>query len=387
MAGGSAQARHGAPVKRFLKNGLLSAISRTTGRTAVLLASEASRDAGILSVVAPYRVNGDTLTIHVSDPVPGEMRVIFKGTSDDAEAPCRFEYASPGPLSLQLRDGMLSFAGRQLCSVSNGRRITARRFSVHLELVDESGGVHRRATSHYLPRDGQTVDESYYSGEDYVDYEAESAAVHRDVLELVRRHHVEGPVLEVGCATGGTLAALRQAGLDGCGLDLSAWAVERARVRLGDVVWQCDVERDPLPAAVESRGPFKCVVLASVLEHFADPRGVLAKLGGLTAPGATLIVITTNADSLTHRVLGPDWEGYFDWTHKSVDVVTAGTLRCWLADLGWATRELRTWHLWDGSSDPTHATLRDWYTADARFRALLSERDLGDFITCVAVRA
>jgi 2-polyprenyl-3-methyl-5-hydroxy-6-metoxy-1,4-benzoquinol methylase len=375
-------------MKQLLKRSLLTAISRATGRTAVLLASEASCDAGILSVVSPYRVNGDTLTIQIADAAAGEMRVSFKGIADNGnQAACRFEYASPGPLSLNLCDGALSFAGRPVGNVTSGSRINARRFSGHLELLDTAGHVRRRATSHYLPRDGRPVDDSYYSGEDYVDYEAESVAVHRDVLELARRHGVEGPVLEIGCATGGTLAALRAAGFEAFGLDISAWAIERARERIGDTAWQCDVERDPLPGALTSRGPFKCIVLASVLEHFEHPHAVLAKLGGLVAPGAALIVITTNADSLTHRVLGHDWEGYFDWTHKSVDTVSPGSLRYWLADLGWTTRELRTWHLWDSSSDPTHATLRDWYTSDARFRTLLAERDLGDFITCVAVRA
>jgi 2-polyprenyl-3-methyl-5-hydroxy-6-metoxy-1,4-benzoquinol methylase len=375
-------------MKQFLKRSLLAAISRTTRRTAVLLASEASGDVGILSVVSPYRVAGDTLTVHIADPVAGEMRVSFKGIAENGnQSPCCFDYSGPGPLSLHLRDGSLSFAGRDVGNVTGGNRITARRFSGHFELLGTNGSVRRRATSHYLPRDGRPVDDSYYTGEDYVDYEAESEAVHRDVVELTRRHGVEGPVLEIGCATGGTLAALRDTGLEAYGLDISRWAIERARARVGDVAWQCDVEHDRLPDVVTGRGPFKCIVLASVLEHFEHPHAVLAKLGSLAAPGATLIVITTNADSLTHRVLGHDWEGYFDWTHKSVDTVSPGSLRYWLADLGWTTRELRTWHLWDSSGDPTHATLRDWYASDARFRALLTERELGDFITCVAVRA
>jgi hypothetical protein len=33
------------------------------------------------------------------------------------------------------------------------------------------------------------------------------------------------------------------------------------------------------------------------------------------------------------------------------------------------------------------AWLKDWWVADARLRRLLTERDLGDFVTCVAVRA
>jgi 2-polyprenyl-3-methyl-5-hydroxy-6-metoxy-1,4-benzoquinol methylase len=372
-------------MKQILKRGLLAAVSRVTGRTAVLLAPEAS-EPGVLSVVAPYRVEGDTLQMRLLHPASGEMRVLFKGVSAREGPPCRFDYPGPGALMLELRNGAVSFDGRRLGSVSDGQRITARRFSAQLELVDPGGSVRRRSTCHYLPRNGQPVDDAYFSGEDYVDYEAQSEAVHRDVVELARRYRMDGPVLEIGCATGGTLAALRAAGFDVCGVDISEWAVEQARARLGEVVWHCDVERDPLPAALTARGPFKGVVLASVLEHFARPASVLASIGAVAAPAATLIIITTNARSLTHHLLGTDWEGYFDWTHKSVDVVTTASLREWLTGLGWSIRELRTWHLWDGSSDPTHATLRDWFAADARFRALLAERDLGDFITCVAVR-
>jgi 2-polyprenyl-3-methyl-5-hydroxy-6-metoxy-1,4-benzoquinol methylase len=374
-------------MKRLLKRAMLGAISRATGHTAVLLAREASEDEQILSVVAPYRVEGGALTIHVCSRDRGDLRVSLDTRGRQPGSTCRVAYSEPGALTLQLRDGTLSLAGRVVGNLSEGQAITARRFAVALELVNPSGIVRFRTTSHYLPRNGQPVDENYYAGEDYVDYEAESAAVHRDVLDLMRRHGLEGPVLEIGCATGGTLAALRDAGFAAYGVDFSAWAIERARARVGDVVWECDVERGPLPAALARCGPFKCFVLAAVLEHFAHPHQVLATLGTIAAPGAALIIITTNGNSLTHRVLGADWEGYFDWTHKSVDTVTPGSLRDWLADLGWAPRELRTWHLWNSSSDPTHATLRDWHAADARFRTLLAERELGDFITCVAVRA
>ncbi len=373
-------------MKRLLKQGLLTAVSRVTGRTAVLLPAAASSEHGILSVVAPYRVDGETLSIEVCHPLPGEMRVSLHDAADGHPAGvCRFPYGHPGPLMLRLRDGALWFAGRAVGNLSGMRPVVARRFSVDLELVDQDGSLRRRSTGHYLPRDGAAVDESYYTGEDYVDYEAQSADVHRDVLDLVRRHGFEGPILEIGCATGGTLAALRAAGYDAFGLDYSAWAIERARAHVGDAARLCDAERDALPELTVSKGPFKCFVLAAVLEHFAHPQSVLAKLGAVAAPGAGLIIITSNGNSFTHRILGSDWEGYFDWTHKSVDAVTPRSLRSWLCDLGWTIRELRTWHLWDGSSDPTHATLRDWHAADARFRTLLAERELGDFITCVAV--
>ena len=78
--------------------------------------------------------------------------------------------------------------------------------------------------------------------------------------------------------------------------------------------------------------------------------------------------------------------GYFDWTHLGVDQVSARTLRGGLERIGWRVELLETTVVWDGNADPTHATLREWFASDARFRRLLVERDLGDLISCVATK-
>jgi len=54
--------------------------------------------------------------------------------------------------------------------------------------------------------------------------------------------------------------------------------------------------------------------------------------------------------------------------------------------LGWRLEQLETTVVWDGDADPTHATLRDWWASDARFRRLLVEREAGDLISCVATK-
>jgi hypothetical protein len=278
------------------------------------------------------------------------------------------------------------FDDRALGTVTGGTPLRDRRFAWGLTLETPTVTFSRR-TGHYVPRQGAPVDAAYFGGEDYVDYEAESGAVHREVVALAQGHGARGPALEIGCATGGTLAALKDIGIDTWGLDGSAWAVEQARRRVGEErVWACDVESETAPAGVRARAPFNLLVLASVFEHFHHPFDVLARLTPLASPGATLILITSNADSLTRRVFGREWEGYFDWTHHGVDAVTAASVRDGFPRIGWQIRHFETWHVWDGNDDPTHATLRDWFAADARFRRLLTERDLGDFITCVAVR-
>jgi 2-polyprenyl-3-methyl-5-hydroxy-6-metoxy-1,4-benzoquinol methylase len=375
-------------VKRHLKATLLAAVSGVTRRRAVLLPPEAHGHAGMLGVRAPYRVDGPTLSLEIDEPRAGRLTISFH--SRDAKAAWMrtgLAYDGPATLRLVLGNGDVQLGDVALGSVTGGAAVAHRRFSWTLTLNTEAGSLRRR-TGHYLARSGAPVGEAYYTGDDYVDYEAESEAVHREIVALASRHGARGPALEVGCATGGTLKALMTGGIDAYGLDYSAWAVERAIARVGaDRVWACDVEGEPFPDPLLRRAPFELLVLGSVFEHFRRPYDVLQRLTAVTAPRASMIVLTSNADSLTHRIFGRDWEGYFDWTHHGVDAVTPARLREELPRLGWRIRELRTWHVWDGSDDPTHATLRDWVEADARFRQLLAERELGDFITCVASRA
>jgi 2-polyprenyl-3-methyl-5-hydroxy-6-metoxy-1,4-benzoquinol methylase len=250
-----------------------------------------------------------------------------------------------------------------------------------------NGQQRERLTGHYLPGKSRTADEKYFHGDDYVDYDAQSVEMCADVLRLVRQYAVQAPVLEVGCATGGLLAALDHVGLTAVGLDSSAWAIRQAAQRVGaDRVWLCDVERDSFPAPVLRLRPFRTLVLWSVFEHFADPFAVLARLSSLCATGATLLLDTTNSQSLMRTLFTSQWEGYFDWTHQGIDYVSASSLREMLPQLGWRIENLVTRHIWDGNADPHHALWREWWVADARFRRFVVERDLGDFITCVAVK-
>jgi 2-polyprenyl-3-methyl-5-hydroxy-6-metoxy-1,4-benzoquinol methylase len=280
---------------------------------------------------------------------------------------------------------MVRLAGREWGVVP--LPLSGRRFCWRLSLTGADGCRRQRLTGHYVAVSARSVDADYFQGTNYVDHDAQSSADHRQVVDILQREHARGPVLEIGCATGGLLVALDAIGLPSVGIDMSPWAVDRARHRVGaGRAWVCDVERDPLPADIKSRSPFGALVLAAVLEHFRHPFAVLAELTAIAAPGAHLIITTTNADSLTHTLFGSQWEGYSDWTHLGIDRVRPSALRDELPRLGWRVVELTTHGVWDASADPVRATLRDWWVADARFRRFLTERDLGDLIKCVAVK-
>lgn len=378
------------PLKTRAKRSLATLVSALTGRHALLLPAEAAAAESILDVVAPYRIDGSTLTVQVLETSSGVLSAtllayaghfptqpVWTGTA--------WQYDRPCTLTLDLSTGSVGVAEREWGRVP--LPLPSRRFAWYLQLRNSDGHTRSRVTGHYSPWAPAAIADGYYHGENYVDHEAESSGDRGRIVQLLRQHHAHGPVLEIGCATGGLLATLERAGFAVVGLDASEWAVQQAAQRLGPGrVWACDVERETLPPDVVGQRPFGAFVLAAVLEHFAQPFTVLARLGDVAARGSVLVVTTTNADSLTHVLFGQHWEGYFDATHHGVDAVSVRRLRVELPRCGWHVVQLTTERIWDGNADPTHATLREWWDADARFRRLLSEHDLGDLITCVAVR-
>ncbi len=377
-------------LKARAKDLALETLSRLTKRHAVLLPHEAENDTLILDLRTTYRVAEQQLTVDLAENSPGRLAVSLIGY--EGYFPRKLIWKSPtanyrGPCRLQvdLSSGSVQVGEQALGSLPPSA--LKRRFCLRFDLESADGTHSSRMTGHYRPMNGRALEEDYFTGDNYVDHEAQSIGENEKVLQLLRQHQATGSVLEIGCATGMLIEALRQTGFAAYGLDISGWAVERANQRLGDVVaWLCDVERDELPKEVLSQAPFDTLILWAVLEHFHEPFEVLAKLSAVTRPGTTLLINTTNADSLSRSMFGRDWEGYFDWSHYGVDQVSVGSLREQLPKLGWQIRQLSTHLVWDGDADPTKATMRDWYGNDARFRRLLHERDLGDLITCVAVK-
>lgn len=367
------------------RRGLEGLLARLTGRHPLLLPREAS-DMPLLEVRAPYRVEGPCLSLEVP-AVGGQLTVSVLGyvghTPQIPLATATWPWAG-GTVSVDVPS--ITLRGNEHVVSGVPLPTGQRRFAVDLSLRRD-GHVRTRRTSHYVAAVATTVDASYYHGANYVDHDAESHADLALVRALVARHGMRGRLLEIGAATGTLVSALRSDGFSAVGVDFSPWAVAEAERRHGaGLVVQADVDREVLPAAVTDGAPFDVLLLMATFEHFHAPFDVLDRLRPHVAPGGWLVLRTTNADSLTHRLFGRDWEGFVDWTHHGVEQVSADRMRRELPARGWEIVDLRTDHLWDASLDPTHATLRQWYAGDARFRTLLAERDLGDFVTVVARR-
>jgi SAM-dependent methyltransferase len=94
-------------------------------------------------------------------------------------------------------------------------------------------------------------------------------------------------VLEIGCAHGGFVAMLRQAGFDACGLELSPSIVSFARDTFDVPVFTGPIEDQPF-------GPdrFDAVVMMDVMEHLPHPLTSLERCLDVLKPGGILLVQT-----------------------------------------------------------------------------------------------
>ncbi|HEY2159631.1 MAG TPA: methyltransferase domain-containing protein, partial [Isosphaeraceae bacterium] len=103
-----------------------------------------------------------------------------------------------------------------------------------------------------------------------------------------------GPILEVGCGTGGLLAAAARRGLEITGVDIaSRWLVVAGR-RLDDhglavPLVAASAERLPWPD-----GSFAAIVADSVIEHCDDPIAALREWRRLLRPGGRLVLWSPN---------------------------------------------------------------------------------------------
>lgn len=101
-------------------------------------------------------------------------------------------------------------------------------------------------------------------------------------------------ILEVGCGLGYLTYALKQAGHDASGLDISERAIADAKRSFGDHYICADVN----VMSAQAAGSFDIVVMTEVLEHLDAPLSVLRSIHALLRPGGVALVSTPNKDFL-----------------------------------------------------------------------------------------
>ena len=111
-------------------------------------------------------------------------------------------------------------------------------------------------------------------------------------------------ILDVGCSTGKLLDLFRGHGFGQVrGLDPSAACVQTAEIRYGIEVHQGTMSA--LPESLCSAGPFDCIILSGILEHFSDLDQALAKTSGLLDERGIIFVEVPDATAFAAHFGAP----------------------------------------------------------------------------------
>jgi len=169
---------------------------------------------------------------------------------------------------------------------------------------------------------------------------AKSAQTRRTVDALWPYLQPPARVLDLGCATGDLLDAVRAHGnLNVLGIEPSERAAAIARS-----VRQLDVHVGDLESAALPTASVDVALLSHVLEHLASPSATLRELRRVLRPGGTLVLWLPNAASLAATVLRERWMGYDAPRH--LYAFSIETLSSTLDRAGFAVTEVS--HEWIG---------------------------------------
>lgn len=121
---------------------------------------------------------------------------------------------------------------------------------------------------------------------------------------------IPGTVLDVGCGSGGLLAAFKRAGWNCCGIepssDLSAYARDIAACE----IYEGTIESTPLPQAA-----FDVISACHVLEHSASPHDFLQTCFRSLRDEGVLLVEVPDFGCYLSRKQGADWLPLYPDTH------------------------------------------------------------------------
>jgi 2-polyprenyl-3-methyl-5-hydroxy-6-metoxy-1,4-benzoquinol methylase len=112
-----------------------------------------------------------------------------------------------------------------------------------------------------------------------------------------------GRLLDAGCASGMFVAAADQAGWQVTGLEVSSWAIERARERCPRAVFFTGL----LEGQHFAPATFDAITLWDVLEHVHSPRAALQQVCEWLTPDGWLFLNVPDEQSWVARLMGKRW--------------------------------------------------------------------------------
>lgn len=135
-------------------------------------------------------------------------------------------------------------------------------------------------------------------------------AIKNYVAAAFTSHGIDGPVLDVGCGSGGDLGLLRASGYTAVGVDNSRVMLDACAQRGAEMLVQSDGSRLPF-----SNASFGACRIERVLMHVADPESVVREAARCLRPGGLLAMF--EPDWLSLEVETDDGRARCGWLNGS----------------------------------------------------------------------
>jgi len=185
------------------------------------------------------------------------------------------------------------------------------------------------------------------SGHDYLAYELANEKAFLDLALLALKDSGfdelekkllscgKARVLDVGCATGSLLAALRQRLWETTGVEISGPQAEYGRVKRN-----LDLRNGSLEEIHFPDDYFSVVIASHLIEHLNDPESFTAEVYRILASGGRFFVTTPNISGLQARLFKSRWRSaIFDHLY----LFSVKTLTRLLKEKGFTIEKIVTW--------------------------------------------
>lgn len=135
---------------------------------------------------------------------------------------------------------------------------------------------------------------------------------YKEGVDVVKKHvPAGGNILEIGCATGNFLFALKNAGFKVKGVELSSFAVDYAHTHFGIQIINKPFDQELIGNELHEN-EFDLILMGDVLEHFTNPTEAMIAVNRILKPGGvaliqvpgTLNLISSKVALALFRVLG-----------------------------------------------------------------------------------
>jgi 2-polyprenyl-3-methyl-5-hydroxy-6-metoxy-1,4-benzoquinol methylase len=182
-------------------------------------------------------------------------------------------------------------------------------------------------------------------GGDYFSYELSNEATFYRLMRLgmadvefaARTAGLPSPrtFLDIGCATGMLIEAMKAEGWNARGVDVCRESAEYGMKHRGVEIFVGTLEEARFPD-----GAFSVVHFSHLIEHVPDPRGFLREVKRIIAPGGFAVITTPNVDGFQARLFRAAWRSAIA---DHLVLFSRRTLGRMLADEGYEVRRSVTW--------------------------------------------